>query len=304
VSLAELIGTAEPRAAITDRIDAVAHSWHTRWVTIDGTRLRVATTGSGPPLLLLMGIGGNLEMWEPLATQLPGRELIAFDAPGTGESEIGHLRRMTGLADLTVALLDELGLGTVDVLGYSFGGALAQQLAHRHPERVRRLVLGATMCGLGGVPAFPTVYWHMTHPLRYRSQRYLRWVAPRIYGGRARRPGTAGAQSMAARLAHPPSTLGYLSQLFATSGWSSLPWLSALQMPTLILAGDDDPIIPLINARILSWRIPHSQLHIVRDGGHLFLLDQSEDVIGVVESFLAEAGAGSSGVARADAIAL
>jgi poly(3-hydroxyoctanoate) depolymerase len=288
-----------------DRIGGVTHSsWHTQWVTIDGTRLRVATTGDGPPLLLLMGIGGNLEMWGPLAEQLPGRRLIAFDAPGTGESSIGRLRRMTGLADLTAQLLDALGLGTVDVLGYSFGGALAQQLAHRHPDRVGRLILGATMCGLGGIPARPDVYWHMAHPLRYRSQRYLRWVAPQIYGGRARRPGTAGAQSMAARLAHPPSTLGYLSQLAAMSGWSSLPWLSALRMPVLVLAGDDDPIIPLINARILAWRIPDAQLHIVPDGGHLFLLDQSEDVIGVIESFLAESGPESSGVASAAAIAL
>jgi poly(3-hydroxyalkanoate) depolymerase len=279
-------------------------SWHTQWVTIDKTRLRTASTGHGPPLLLLMGIGGNLDMWGPLAAQLPGRRLIAFDAPGTGRSSIGRLRRMTGLADLTAELLDALGLGTVDVLGYSFGGALAQQLAHRHPERVRRLVLGATMCGLGGVPARPDVYLHMAHPFRYHSGRYLRWVAPRIYGGRTRRAGGAGSEAMMARLAHPPSMLGYVSQLAAISGWSSLPWLPSLTMPVLILAGDDDPIVPLINARILNWRIHDGRLHVVKGGGHLFLLDQPEDVIDVIETFLAQgAGVGSSGLASAAAIA-
>ncbi|MHB8690828.1 MAG: alpha/beta fold hydrolase [Solirubrobacteraceae bacterium] len=280
--------------------------WRARSLTLDRTRLRIATTGDGPPLLLLMGIGGNLEMWKPLARQLPGRRLIAFDAPGTGESSIGRLRRMHGLADLAVELLDALALDAVDVLGYSFGGALAQELAHRHATRVQRLILGATMCGLGGIPARPDVYLHMSHPLRYRSPRYLRWVSPHIYGGRARRPqpASAGNDGMAARLARPPSTLGYLSQLVAISGWSSLPWLPSLRMPVLILAGDDDPIIPLVNARILNWRIPSARLHVVQGGGHLFLLDQTEDVIAAIESFLDEdAGAGSSGSASAAAIA-
>jgi poly(3-hydroxyalkanoate) depolymerase len=244
--------------------------------------------GEGPPLLLLMGIGGNLEMWGPLAGQLTGRRLIAFDAPGTGGSTIGTLRRMSGLADLTSALLDRLELDQVDVLGYSFGGALAQEFAHRHPRRVRRLILGATMCGIGGVPARPDVLLHMSHPLRFHSERYLRWVSPRLYGGRAR-ASTTSARHVQARLAHPPGAVGYLSQLVALSGWSSLPWLHRLPMPTLILAGDDDPIIPLANARILRWRISGSQLHVVHGGGHLFLLDQHEDVIDVIKGFLDEA---------------
>ncbi len=261
-------------------------TWETGWVDLSGTRLRVAERGSGPPLLLLMGIGGNLEMWRPFASLVTGRRLIAFDAPGTGRSEIGHLRRMTGLADLTARLLDALGYTTVDVLGYSFGGALAQELAHRHPWRVRRLVLGATMCGLGGLPAWPAVYWHMAHPLRYHSERYLRWVSPRIYGGRSRALAAGGEDSLRARLGSPPGLLGYASQLAAISGWSSLPWLHRLRAPTLILAGDDDPLIPLPNARLLEWRIPDARLHVIRGGGHLFLLDQPEDVLAEVEAFL------------------
>jgi poly(3-hydroxyalkanoate) depolymerase len=287
---------------------------HTLWdvstVAIDGTSLRVATVGNGPPLLLVMGIGGNLDMWRPLARQLPGRRLIAFDAPGTGRSSIGRLRRMPGLADLTAHLLDELGYETVDALGYSFGGALAQELAHRHPQRVARLILGATMCGVGGIPGRPDVLFHLAHPMRYHSQRYLRWVSPSIYGGRARVQGAdAASEHMSARLGNPPSVPGYLSQLYAISWWTSLPWLHRLSMPVLILAGDDDPIIPLVNARILAARIPRGELHVVRGGGHLFLLDQSEDVTPVIEAFLdargqdADEDDGSSGFASAAAIA-
>jgi poly(3-hydroxyalkanoate) depolymerase len=269
--------------------DAVVAQWEQRQIGVSGSDLRVAWTGTGPPLLLVMGIGGNLDMWGPLADQLTGRRLIAFDAPGTGGSSIGAVRRMTGLADLTSALLDRLELDQVDVLGYSFGGALAQELAHRHPRRVRHLILGATMCGIGGVPARADVLVHMSHPLRYRSERYLRWVSPHVYGGRARARSPESGVRARARLAHPPSALGYLSQLIAISGWSSLPWLHRLPMPTLVLAGDDDPIIPLINARILCWRIGDSRLHVVQGGGHLFLLDQPEDVIDVIEGFLSDA---------------
>ncbi len=264
-------------------------TWETGWVSVSGTRLRVAQCGHGPPLLLLMGIGGNLNMWRPFASLLAGRRLIAFDAPGTGGSQIGRPRRMPGLADLTAHLLDELGYTTVDVLGYSFGGALAQELAHRHPLRVRRLVLGATMCGLGGIPARPDVYWHMAHPLRYHSERYLRWVSPRIYGGGSRAVPAGGEDRMRDRLGAPPGWLGYLSQLTAVSGWSSLPWLHRLQAPTLVLAGDDDPLIPLLNARLLRRRIPNARLHVVHGGGHLFLLDQPEDVLDEIEAFLSEA---------------
>jgi poly(3-hydroxyalkanoate) depolymerase len=259
-----------------------------QWATLERSRIRYAVTGTGPALLLVMGIGGNLVMWRPLAAHFPNRQLIAFDAPGTGRSRIGRVRRMAGLADLAASLIDALGLDRVDVLGYSFGGALAQELAHRHPNRVSRLVLGATMCGLGGVPAQPEVYLHLSQPLRYFSARYLRWVSPRLYGGRARRSSRAAtaAAVAAARLTNPPTLLGYTSQLWAISGWSSLPWLHTLSVPTLILAGDDDPIIPLINGRILNWALPAAELHVVQGGGHLFLFDQTADVIDAIEAFL------------------
>jgi poly(3-hydroxyalkanoate) depolymerase len=262
---------------------------------VDGTRLRVAQAGDDPthpPLLLLMGIGGNIEMWGPIAQRIRGRRLIAFDAPGTGESSIGRIRRMAGLADLAAAVLDTFAVSNADVLGYSFGGALAQEMARRHPERVRRLILGVTTFGFGGLPARPSVYVHMVQPARYHSSRYLEWVAPRIYGGRAGRhvpASKSGAGILAeARLARPPSTIGYLSQLAALYGWTSLPWLHTLEMPVLVMAGDDDPIIPLLNARILACRIPGARLQIVRGGGHLFLLDEHPGVIQTIDEFLSQ----------------
>jgi poly(3-hydroxyoctanoate) depolymerase len=81
-------------------------------------------------------------------------------------------------------------------------------------------------------------------------------------------------------------TAAHLGQISAISGWTSLPWLRTLRHRTLVLAGDDDPIVPVANGRILTRCIPQAQLHIVRRGGHLFLLDSAAEMAGLVAAFL------------------
>ena len=123
---------------------------------VDGHLLRVSMRGEGRPLLLVMGLGGNIEMWRPLEDALVqhGVQTIAYDAPGTGESPPRLIPlRVPRLARQAAHLLDVLGIPEADVLGVSFGGAVAQQLALDNPQRVRRLVLASTSVGLGGVPA-------------------------------------------------------------------------------------------------------------------------------------------------------
>ena len=90
---------------------------------------------------------------------------------------------------------------------------------------------------------------------------------------------------LVARFIERPSTWGYLGQLFAISGWTSLPWLGSLRQPTLVLAGDDDPIVPLVNGRILARCIPNARLHVVRGGGHLFLLEQPARIAAVIADY-------------------
>jgi poly(3-hydroxyoctanoate) depolymerase len=260
-------------------------------VAADRLRLRVAVRGSGTPLLMLMGIGGNLDMWTPLSDALPPRLIrtIAVDAPGTGGSTPYSLpRRMPGLARTMERLLDALGYDRVDVLGVSFGGALAQQLAHQAPARVRRLVLAATAPGLGGVPGSPRVLLRMVTPRRYRQPDYFRRIAGQIYGGSARQDPDATLHGSLARFTHQPSGVGYAAQLYAIAGWSSLPWLHRLPQPTLVLHGDDDPIVPLVNGRLLARLIPAATLHVVPGGGHLFLLEHSAELAPVVTSFLTD----------------
>jgi poly(3-hydroxyalkanoate) depolymerase len=264
-------------------------AWGSAYVRASGLRLRVGRHGAGRPLLLSTGIGAHLDMWAPFARHAGDRELIAFDAPGTGLSQRPRLPlRMGGLARVVVELLDALRLERVDVLGYSFGGALAQELARRAPDRVRRLVLCATGPGLGGSPPKPLAALMLATPARYYHPRLLALTVPHIAGGRtAREPGVLAANA-ATRLQRPPDPLGYAFQLYAVAGWSSLPWLHRVRQPALIVAGADDPSVPLRNARLLASRLPDARLHVVPGGGHLFLLDEPESAAGEIRAFLDE----------------
>jgi poly(3-hydroxyalkanoate) depolymerase len=257
-------------------------------VSVRGQRLRVVTQGSGPPLLLITGLGANIEMWSPLLQRLPDRRVIAFDPPGAGRSPVGRPRRIPDYADVARDLLDELEIDCADVLGYSWGGAVAQQLAHDHPDRVRRLILAGTMCGVGSVPAPPQVLVHLVHPLRYYSKCYLKMVAPKIYGGRSAVDEGIVRQQGDVREASPPSLLGYATQVSAITGWSSLPWLHKLRAETLVLHGQEDPIVRVANGELLARRIPRAELRVINGAGHLFLFDQPDDAVPLLEEFLSK----------------
>jgi len=261
--------------------------WNPVFVRAAGLRLRVGRVGAGRPLLLITGIGANLDMWAPFARLVGGRELIAFDPPGAGLSQRPRFPlRMNGLAQVVRELLDALELERVDVLGYSFGGAIAQELARRAPDRVRRLVLCATAPGLGGTPPRPLAAVMLATPARYYHPRLLELTVPFIAGGRTARDPAVLSKHARARLLRPPGPIGYAWQLYAVAGWSSLPWLHRVPHRSLIVAGEDDPSVPLGNARVLAARLPDARLHVVKRGGHLFLLDEPENVVGAISAFL------------------
>jgi poly(3-hydroxyalkanoate) depolymerase len=252
-----------------------------------GADVRVSVRGDGPPLLLFTGIGAPLEMWERFERAMVprGRRLIGIDLPGTGASPaVLPPIRMRGLVRVALDVLDQLGHQRVDVLGVSFGGAVAQEFALRAPDRTRRLVLAATSTGTLSVPASPRVLVTLATPLRYRRTAYAERITSDLYGGRSRDPGAHSA--LRARFERPPSALGYVGQLWAGLGWTSLPWLSRLAVPTLVMTGDDDPIIPAVNGRILARLLPDARLHVVEGGGHLFLLDDAEASAEVIDEFL------------------
>ena len=255
--------------------------------TLGSLRLRVSRQGAGEPVLLIMGLGGGLDMWRPLLDELGGVETIAVDAPGVGRSTTPFRPlSMVELAEVYARLVRALGLDSVHVVGFSFGGAVAQQLALSHPGLVRSLVLAGTGPGLGGVPGEPLALAELLTPWRYYSPRHFRWIAPTVYGGRMARDARFLHGHERQRMHAGPSFLGYAWQLIALAGWSSLPWLHRIAAPTLVLTGDEDPVFPLRNAEMLARGIPDAQLEVVRGGGHLFVLDSAPEVAPLLRAFL------------------
>ena len=261
-----------------------------RFVDAGGLRIRISERGRGArPLLLVPGIGTSLEIWQPLLDALGDLRTLAFDPPGTGLSSLpARPLRLPRLARLVTDLLDALGHEQVDLLGVSWGGALAQQVAHQAPHRVRRLVLAATSCGLGSIPGHPLALAAIANPLRFHSRSYFELVAPHLYGGASRRSQLQRSDEAALWLRRPPSFRGYAYQLVAIAGWSSLPWLHRLPQPALVIAGSEDPLVPIPNARILAARIPRATLHVVVGGGHLFLLNHAAESAAAIRGFLGE----------------
>lgn len=241
--------------------------------------------GDAPPLLLLMGVGGNTGMWEPARDLLgAGRSTVAFDVPGTGRSDTPALPLpMPLLGLIATRVLDHVGMRRADVLGVSWGGLLAQQIALATPWRVRRLVLANTHFGLASVPATPAALRTLLSTRRYRDPAAFE-AALESFGGDT--DVEALREHMAARLAHPPTRRGYWYQMLALSGWSSLPVLPLLRHRTLLLAGDDDPAVPAVNARIMARLLPRGELVVVPGGGHLMLFDRVDELAPLVTGFL------------------
>jgi pimeloyl-ACP methyl ester carboxylesterase len=259
-----------------------------RYTAVGGQRVHVRESGQGDPLLLINGIGAHVGMWSAVERALPDVRLIAFDAPGAGRSPTPVVPlSFEALADLTESLLDQLGYGPVDVLGYSFGGLVAQFLARQSPARVRRLILAATAPGWGGVPGSVWTLSQMSTPLRYYWRPYYESVIGRLMGGRARTDGEFVRRHGDIRQRHPPNPVGYLWQLWAMFGSSgTLPWLGELGQPTLVVAGDDDPVMPVANAMLLARAIPGARLLVARGEGHLLLMDDDSAALPAIREFV------------------
>jgi len=259
-----------------------------RTIDLEGKALRVGIrrgNAEGPPLLIFNGIGANLELVEPFVAALEDVEVIIFDIPGVGGSPTPLVPyRLSTLSVMADKLLTRLGYtGPVDVLGVSWGGALAQQFAHLYPARCRRLILAATSPGVIMVPGKLSVLTRLIGSRRYTDPAYLEKVGADIYGGIYRQdPDLLREHS---RHIQPPKGRGYVYQLMAAWGWSSLLWLRALRQPTLVMHGNDDPIVPLANAKILAARIRNATLYVI-DDGHLFLVARASEVAPVVRRFL------------------
>lgn len=267
-------------------------------INFNGNVIRVAVRpglANTTPLLICNGIGASLELVMPFVNALqPDLEVIAFDVPGVGGSPSPSLPyRFSGLAKLVTQMLDYLDYGKVDVVGLSWGGFLAQQLAYDYPLRCRKLILAATSSGVAAVPPSLKVLGLMSSPRRYSDPEYAASIAPDIYGGKFRHDkelAASYAKKMADNKAQTKpgvaGSFGYYFQVMAVYWWTSVYWLRKIKQPTLVLAGNDDPLIPLANMQLIAKMIPNSEFHVF-DDGHLFLLTDLPNVAPIINKFLA-----------------
>ncbi len=255
--------------------------------TVRGREYRVAhwrptANSAAPPLLFFTGIGASIELLTPFLELLGGREVVAFDVPGVGMSPPAKWpyrpRKIARTAD---AILRQIGFtGPADVMGVSWGGMMAQQYARTYRRKTRSLILAATTVGFFMVPPRWSALKHMGEPRRHVDPAYIRRHMDELYGGKTEELPNFYAGAM------PPTPKGYFYQLLAVWGWTSVWFLPFLKAPTLILAGEDDRLVPLANGRILNALIPCARLETLPGEGHLFLLTDRQRMAAQVEAFL------------------
>jgi pimeloyl-ACP methyl ester carboxylesterase len=257
-------------------------------IQLDGVSVFARETGDGPPVLLINGLGAHSGMWSTLEQTLEGFRLVEFDLPGAGQSDVPwkpiSIKR---LAALSVQVMDHFGLEQPDVLGYSMGGIVCQQLAADAPERVRRVVLVSTTPGVGQMQGSAVAIINILTPMRYISRHaYVRTIGS-LVGGRARHDKPWVAAQGALRLEHAPSWRGYAGQLMSMSRWSALPILSGIKHPVLVVTGDDDPLTPVVNGMILTHMLPNARLLVCPGEGHLMVMDEDSVAHPAIAEFLA-----------------
>lgn len=258
-----------------------------RKIRFEDSSVYIRAVGTGPPVLLINGLGAHTAMWQTLEYALDGFRLIEFDLPGAGRSNV-PLKPVSvpRLARLATSVLDAFGVDRADVLGYSMGGIVAQQLAADAPDRVRRVVLVATSPGLGGAHGDLRALLHIMTPLRYVTPHlYVRTIGT-LAGGRARHDQAWVAEQGSLRLGLAPTWRGYFGQLISLAGWSGLALLPRINHPVLVLAGDDDPLTPIVNGMLLAHLLPRGRLLVLRGEGHLMLMDPESGSLRSILDFL------------------
>jgi pimeloyl-ACP methyl ester carboxylesterase len=254
-------------------------------INVDGSAVRVLIQGPSVgrhPLVLINGLGARLEMWRSFGSELPDRQLVMFDLPGTsGTAAETFPLSMAGLAEWSTKLLDAIGIELADILGYSWGGVLAQQIARDAPSRIRSLTLAGTNFGFA-CSALPALNLsQLTSAPGLGSDDPLELLVAATGG--------IGRDPVALMTAFNPVTSsidGSFRQLYALIGWTSLPWLHELHLPTLVLAGDDDPFIPTMSTKALADAIAGARLSLIPGGGHLLPINQPAKLANVVRQFL------------------
>ncbi|WP_353651350.1 alpha/beta fold hydrolase [Nakamurella sp. A5-74] len=273
----------------------------TRRTEVDGRTIRCRVTGTGAPLVLLHGIGRSLDDWDEQHERLSGQyQVISLDLPGFGWSDpLPRPASVRGLADAVAALLEELGVdGPVQLVGNSLGGAVAMRFAADRPQQVRALVL-ADAAGFGAEVAVALRVLAI-RPLGRLLLRPRRSAAIDTLRGCFRDRSFITPQRIDATLAlasrpHSATTMLQLLRELGTvrgirPGWRRdlLARLAPLRIPTLVLWGDKDLILPPSHLEAAREALPHSRFHLFPDTGHFPQIERADEFATLVGNFLTD----------------
>lgn len=262
-------------------------------VRVNGVRLYYELHGEGEPLVCLHGLQGDSSHFHGLLPALSRQHrTLCFDQRGSGWSDKPAMEYTTALlADDAAGLMGVVGFVSAHVFGVSMGGMIAQELALRHPEKVRSLVLGCTRAGgptameLPEDPAFAAAYTTEEISAEARARALAR--ATLTEGFVEKNPGIIDAL-IAARRERPLDPDALTRRRQAIDRHDTHERLPSIRCPTLILTGQEDKIVAWENSRILAERIPRATLRVLHPAGHLFWLEQAEETAKAVLAFLSD----------------
>jgi 3-oxoadipate enol-lactonase len=259
------------------------------YVQSEGANLYWEAYGSGAPVLLIMGLSFTHEMWfRTLPALIPHYRAIVFDNRGMGRSSVpGGPYGIKMMARDAVAVLRAAGAEAAHVIGASMGGMIAQELALQFPKAVRSLVLGCTSHSgvLGRWPKFRAIPWRRSWERLDRMERENALVRLLYADGT---PRERIEEDLRLRSNCNWSREGFRKQLGAILMWSAYRRLPSLRIPTLIVHGDEDRLVPARNGRTIARRIPGARLEILPNAGHIMTTDQPELCANLMLKFLAE----------------
>jgi Predicted hydrolases or acyltransferases (alpha/beta hydrolase superfamily) len=254
--------------------------------------------GGGHPLLFLQHFTGTLDNWDPAVTDplASGREVILFDNAGVGRSAGQVPHTIAGMAAHALAFLDGIGLATCDVLGFSLGGMVAQQMALERPSIFRRMLLVGT-APRGGEDIMHLEKPALARPLQDPTLRGYA-VLQKIFFAPTPSSQSAG-EAFVARLARrtedrePPSGPEVAgAQLAAFREWEQFSgarfaYLKGIRQPALVVNGIHDEMIPVANSYRLGENLPNAMLLTYPDSGHGSLFQFHESFTRQAAAFLA-----------------
>ena len=260
------------------------------FVDVGDARIHYKVTGpaGGEPIVLVMGLGMDMSGWDGMMPYLKDFRVVRVDNRGAGRSDAPDVPySIPGMARDAVAVLDAAGIDTAHVYGASLGSMIAQEIALSHRSRVRTLILGCPSPGVISVPGSLGIMRLMRSRGQYSQEEMFRLAAPYLFH-RALEDPAALEEALLQRTSAPMSPVGYRRQLEAVLRWSSLSRLPFLRVPTLVIHGDHDRLIPTINGRVIARLIRGARLHIIKGAGHVYSVDAPGEAAQEVLAFLGE----------------